>query len=111
MALSRKEKDRLRRGLDIIDDAVDNFEDDIPAIQRRVLKRVNVIVKDLELDKEGKIKPSVENRRLLKKVSKEVMAMVMKDGNYKKAASKFVDKFDDVADANNRYFEFISGKI
>ena len=103
MAIPKAQLKRVKKKLNIIDDSIDNFEGDIPAIQDKVFKAIVRLLKDLDIDEEGIIKRTVKNINIFHKVS--TIRRIIVNDKYKGAVGKFVDSFDQVADQDNKYFK------
>lgn len=88
--------------LKVIDDAVNNFNDQIPAIERQAMDRILVLSKELEV-KNGTITNSAAN---LKKIGqlRSVLESAIINEKLASALQKFVDSFNVVAEIHRRYF-------
>jgi len=103
MAIPKAQSKRVKKKLHIVDDAIDNFDGDIPAIQKKIFKQIVILLKDLELDDEGIIKRTVHNLNVFHKVN-SIKKIILND-TYKNAVGKFVDSFDAAANEDNKYFK------
>lgn len=74
--------------------------------QRELFDKMQTLLSRLELDSEGLIKQSVANRKILQKADKVFDRAVTESGYYI-GLNKYVDNFNALAIANEKYFDFI----
>lgn len=85
-----------------IDDAVNKFNAQIPAIEKQAMERILAVLKDLEV-KGGKIANSASNLKKIGQLRGEIEKAVLND-KLAGALQKFVDSFNVVADLHRKYF-------
>lgn len=91
----------------LIQDASIKFTGIIGRIQNLLFNKLNIVIKDLELDSEGYIKQSSENRKILRKAESEFDATI-KNSPLQSAVEdnlKVIPKLDKI---NTAYFTSIS---
>ncbi len=98
MTLEQYQKELLK----VLEKASNDFEKELPGAEREMLRRVELLVKDIEL-RDGKIINSVTNLRLIGKIRQELEKAVLSP-RYLAAVQEFVNVFDTVADLHREYF-------
>lgn len=94
--------------LSTIDDAVAQFQDSIPGIQKLVYEELQPIVKDLQV-KNGKLLNNIENLKLIGTLQNKLEKIII-SAEYKKSVQSFVDSFTSVSNLNNEYFSQFNKK-
>ncbi len=61
-----------RASIDEIQNAINDFVSELPKLERQKFNRIYSILKDLSLDAEGKIKPTVQNLKIINRVKSEL---------------------------------------
>lgn len=92
--------------LTTIDTATEQFSSNIPALQRQILNEVTLLVKDLDISSDGKIKNNVANLKTIGRIKSKLEQIVLNE-KYLKDVSKFTEAFDEVARLQNQYFNLI----
>jgi len=95
-------KELIKGTLDIADEAADNFDSKIPAIQRSLFNKILARTKDLKLDSNGRVKQTLENNRIILAVQKDIKD-ILESTNYTRAVQQFVKTYDRLADINNKW--------
>lgn len=94
MPVDKKNEKLVIDRLVFIDDSVDEMED-VSSIQQDVFKALKILlIKELDLDKDGNIKRTRKNQKAAQKSSK--LRNVIFTPEYKKKVGNFVDSFDKV---------------
>lgn len=83
--------------------AITEFEDALPFVERQLASRVTKIIGQLTLDRNGNIKPTVSNLRLLKSIKKEINAVLL-DSKYSMAFSNLEKNLAIIDKVNEGYF-------
>jgi len=85
-----------------MDDAVDNFN--VEDIQESVFKNLKrLLIKELDVDKDGNIKKTAKNLRSTQKV-KSLRNVILND-SYKAKVGKYIGTFNTVKDLSNKYIK------
>lgn len=87
-----------------IDDAVSSFNKSIPNIEKSLSDDIALIIKDLDVGNDGKIKTSVKNLRKMREINRR-MASAFESDAYLKQVNEFTDSFDAVQKLEQNYFE------
>jgi len=85
-----------------VDGSIDAFEEALPFIEKDIAAKVTQIIGKLEL-RNGSIKPSVKNLRLLKELRKEIQK-ILNGGKYNLAFENLEKSLNTITVANERYF-------
>ena len=101
MSLDKQFSRRLKDLQKTVDSQIDDLEMDIPNIQKNILSRLKLVVKNLELDKQGKIKPTMKNIKLINKI--DLRDLIFTD-KYTKAVSDFAGGFDEIAEKTDKLY-------
>lgn len=102
-------EENIRNLLTALDDAVNNFNSAIPAIQKQIASEIELFVKDLDI----KGDTVVSNVKNLRKIAafKDKLYSIIQNSEYGDRVNDFIDSFNTVADLQNTYFESISDKF
>lgn len=103
MALPKNVNRLITQRNDLIDNTITDFEDKQADIDKAIFNRLLVILKDLDTDKDGRIKPIAKNIKLANKI-KALKPQILTQ-RYINDVHKFVDGFDDVAVITDKYFD------
>lgn len=95
---------------EIIDKAIATFEGVIRANERFIYDETIESIKMLNLDSSGKIKPSIENIKILTRIKKN-LSKLLSNKKYLKGVEQFVSEFDNLYKEQINYFIKISGKM
>lgn len=85
-----------------LDDALDEFHAGLEPAQKNAYRRVMELAKDLEL-KNGRIRPSIRNVRLIVKIRKELEDAILND-KYFESIDKLTKVIDEVDAIQSQYF-------
>ena len=96
----------INKLLKLIDSSIADFDKDIPAIQKRMLRELQVFLKDIELNS-GNIKNSVYNIGLLNKLKTKIDSIVLTD-DYKDRVVQFAKAFGMITAWHDSYFSSIT---
>lgn len=100
----------FKKTIQQIDLATANFEKSVSSSERFIYSEMQKIIKDLDVDATGNIKPSIENLRLLTKVRKHIARLANNKG-YLKAVKDLVNSFEDVYQSQMKYFATITQNV
>jgi len=95
---------------DAITQAVNGFDDSIPAIQRGILDEVELLLRDLDLSS-GRISPSVQNLKRVARMQGKLERIVLEDEAYSKQINSYMSSFDKITELNAGYFKAIEEKF
>ena len=101
MALDKQFSRRLKDLQKTADSQIDDLEMDIPNIQKNILSQLKLVTKNLDIDKQGKIKPTMKNIRLINKI--KLTDLIFTD-QYTKTVSEFAGGFDTLAEKTNKLY-------
>tara|TARA_R110002096_G_scaffold283333_1_gene477387 strand:- start:559 stop:876 length:318 start_codon:yes stop_codon:yes gene_type:complete len=94
MAVDKKNEKLVRDRLVFMDESIDSM-DDVTDIQENVFKQLSImLIKDLDLDKEGNIKRTRKNQKAAQRMNK-IRPLILTDG-YKAMVGKFISSFNTV---------------
>jgi hypothetical protein len=88
---------------DEIQTAVDAFHDAIPDLEKSLVRKINLIIKDLDLSPDGTIKTTVANMKKMRTIERE-MATAFESQKYLKSVDKFTKSYDTTRDLESKYF-------
>ena len=97
----------LNRLLKEIEQATTSFNQDVPAIQRQLYKKLLMLFKDLELSGD-RILNSVENIRKIGALKKEISNLILSD-KYLESVDQFKKAFETVTILQRDYFSALVG--
>lgn len=89
--------------LKLIEDAVNTFEGQLPAIERNMLSRIQLLIKELEI-KNGTILNTTANLKLIGRINAELKSAILSP-KYLEAVQEFVNVFNKVATLQQKYFK------
>ncbi len=101
MSLQQSEA-ALRSLTNLLDKSEDTFTDSVPALQRKIFARVQVLLRDLDLRKND-VKASVANLRKINKIKREIENIILSD-EYLKDVDKFAKSFDLATELQTSFF-------
>lgn len=93
-----------RSSVDEIQKAIDGFTYGIPSLDRKQYDKVYGLLKDLSLDSEGKIKPTLENLKIISKVRSQ-LASFINEPSYQSAILELNVALEKVKDVQTAYFK------
>ena len=86
-----------------IQEAIDNFTDGLDAMQKKNFNKVYALLKDLSLDADGNIKPTIENLKVIQRV-KRVLADGVDNPTYNDKVSELQTSIDKVTELQTAYY-------
>lgn len=89
--------------IDLLNNTVTDFGQQIPSIQRNVLDSVVDDLRKLNLNSDYTIKNSVGNIRMVNQIRGKIMRLILSD-DYKAAVKKYLKAFDGVTKMQNEMF-------
>lgn len=96
----------LEKVLEKLVDAPADFLKQIPAIELSVYKKVLTLVKELDTDAAGRVKPSVANIKKVIEMQDQLKKVVVSK-DYVNTVTDFAKAFSEVANLQNNYFSGI----
>lgn len=96
---------RLTELTAFLDGSIDNFSEDIPALQNTIFRRVSVLLKDLDL-RRGDIKATAANLRKINRIKREIERLILSD-KYLKEVKTFTEAFNKGTALQTAYFTTI----
>lgn len=96
--------------IELIDNATANFDKSVSNSERVLFEEVQKIVKSLEIDATGKIKPSIGNLRMITKIRRK-LSKLLNNKAYLNAVKELVNAFDEVYSNQMKYFATITETI
>lgn len=90
-----------------LEGAVNNFIDGLSPIEKRISRKVIVMLKELSVDSSGNVKNNLQNIKVLRNVRGE-MSDIIYSNKYLNDVTEFTKSFDTVAEIQNRYFSTLS---
>lgn len=99
----------IKKILKTIDSATEQFNSNIPSLQRQILNDITVLIKDFDLSSDGSIKNSVKNLKLVGQIKNKLEKLILND-SYLKSVKEFVSAFDQISKLQNQYFNLIEKK-
>lgn len=93
---------QLRDLTAFLDNSIDNFSGDIPDLQNAVFRRVQTLLKDLDL-KRGSVRATASNLRKINRIKREIENLVLND-KYLKEVNAFTEAFNKGSDLQTAYF-------
>jgi hypothetical protein len=88
---------------DIISERTDRFISKVEAAQSGIFNRVSALVKELELDADGKIKKTAKNVKILARIRQNVEREILTDG-YKTEVAGVTKQFEAIKGLNDQYY-------
>lgn len=92
----------LRTLTTFLDNSIDNFTEDVPDVQKQIFRRVQLLLRDLELRK-GSVKASVKNLRKINRIKREIEQIILSD-KYLGEVDTFTEAFNKATDLQTDYF-------
>jgi len=90
---------------EFLDNSIDNFSSDIPDVQNQTFKRVQGLLRELDI-RRGSVKASAANLRKINRIKREIEFLVLSD-KYLKDVDKFTLAFDKSTTLQTTYFSTI----
>ena len=87
----------------LIEDKTATFDRKTLAAQNSMWASVFKIIKNLEIDEQGNIKPSTANLKRLRTLRRQLMRNILTKG-YRQGVNAFLDGFEGTQNILNRYF-------
>ena len=95
---------------ELLEKRVNDFSDAMPAVQRQAYREVLILAKDLDTAKDGTIKPTLKNVRMIAKIRQRLNEVIL-DGKYYKELEKVVKTYEQITTLQNQYFTLMVGKF
>lgn len=95
----------LKELTEFLDGSIDSFTTDIPSIQNTVFRRVQLLLRDLELSR-GTVKASVKNLRKINRIKREIERIILSD-KYLREVNAFTEAFNKGTELQTDYFATI----
>lgn len=87
-----------------IDKAVSDFDKSIPRVQRGIFAEIELILRSLDVDKQGNIKTTSANLRKIKTLKKRINRAIL-DPKYITSVQRYAKDFTDVTKVYDDYFK------
>lgn len=87
----------------LIEKRINTFTGAMPSVQRQAYAEVLDLASQLDKYKDGRIKVSATNIRLIAKIKQRLLE-VMVDGKYERELKKLISTYDDITKLQNAYF-------
>ena len=87
-----------------IQDAVDAFNDAIPQMEKSLVRKINLIIKDLDLNPNGTIKSTIANMKKMRTIERE-MAVAFESAQYLGNVEKYTNAYDKTRAIEGKYFD------
>lgn len=85
-----------------LDRSIDNFSGDIPDLQNAVFRRVQILLKDLDL-RRGSVRATAANLRKINRIKREIERLVL-NPRYLKEINTFTEAFNKGSELQTAYF-------
>lgn len=86
-----------------ISDYIDDYGDSMIRYDKKALRSVMSLLKDLSVDSDGNIKVGIANLKIINKV-KKALSSVLRDTTYQKQVSKVKGFINEISDQQTAYF-------
>ncbi|HZG00742.1 MAG TPA: hypothetical protein VEY71_07055 [Chitinophagales bacterium] len=97
--------EQLAKGIvDAIDEAIRSFASGVPGDQQRMVRELELLLKDLDTHPNGGIKNTVANLKLIGRMKAKLEAIVLSDA-YVNRVSEFAETFNAITKLHNGYFK------
>ncbi len=93
-----------RSGVDEIQKAIDDFTKGLGSLDKKQFDKVNAILKELSLDSEGHIKPTLANLKIISKV-KNQLASIVNYPSYQSSIVQLSVALEKVKEVQTKYFK------
>lgn len=100
----------IQKLITTIDDSITSFNGAIPGIQQQIFDDINLLIKDLDITSDGKIKNNIANLKIIGRIRGKLEDIILSP-EYMKKVEEFVKTFNEVADLQNQYFRSIEAKF
>ena len=87
-----------------IQGAVDAFNDAIPQMEKSLVRKINLIIKDLDLNPDGTIKSTIANMKKMRTIERE-MAVAFESAQYLGNVEKYTNAYDKTRAIEGKYFD------
>ncbi len=92
----------LRTLTTFLDNSIDNFTEDVPGVQNQIFRKVQLLLRDLDL-RRGSVKASVKNLRKINRIKREIERIILSD-KYMGEVNTFTEAFGKVTELQTDYF-------
>jgi len=99
------QQELIKQLISTIEKSIEGFNSKVPKHQQRIFDEVTLLLKDLEV-KDGRIKQSVANLKLIGKIRAKLEAIVT-GKEWTKDVKEYLKAFEQVATIQNKYFETV----
>ena len=87
-----------------IQSAVDAFNEAIPSMEQSLVRRINLIIKDLDLNPNGTIKSTISNMKKMRTIERE-MATAFESAKYLGEVKRYTKAYDKTRAIEGKYFD------
>lgn len=102
-------EDSLKKILSTIDDAIANFQNAIPGIQKIVFDELQPLIKQFDI-KDGKLLNNVKNLKLIGNLQNKLQKIII-NADYQKSVNDFVESFNLISSLQQDYFKQFNQKF
>lgn len=89
----------------LLDSSIDSFTGDVPGLQDQVFRRVQLLLRDLDLSR-GSVRATAKNLRKINRIKREIESLVL-NPKYLKSVNDFADAFNRGTALQTSYFATI----
>lgn len=86
-----------------IESAINSFNESIPQLEKSLVRKINLIIKDLDLAPDGTIKTTIANLNKMKTIERE-MATAFESSKYLGEVDKYTESYGKVQGLESKYF-------
>jgi len=98
----QKSEEALNRLSRLLDRSEDTFTDSVPALQKKIFNRVQILLRELDV-RRGKIRATSANLRKINRVKRDIRAIILSP-EYLRDVDKFTKSFDEVTKLQTAFF-------
>jgi len=92
----------------VVTDSIDKFNKSIGGIQKDMFNMVRSFVNDLDIDSEGRIKPTMKNLKAVNSFIHFKLKKRLLKGDYEDSVNELVGSFNDISTLTDKYFDKIA---
>jgi hypothetical protein len=96
---------------DLIDDILKDLEKATGKVNNQLVAEISKFVKELSLDANGNIKPTVSNIKIIKRISQRIEGVIINNPEYKGAVKDVLKGFNEVTTINEKLTKETFGSV
>lgn len=104
------EKDISKKIIQTTEKAVSKFVDGTSATETTILNRIKLLIRNLEVDAQGNIKPTVANIKATRAIKDDINSIVLNEA-YLKKVDTFIDSFAKTKGITDQFFKGITNNF